>query len=440
MVWLAAGTSQAQSTPADQLLPSPQVLSRYGLERMWWGQGVLNPSRDRVHFLHADEDSVYVQSSNGTITAFDAESGQRRWAVRLGKFDAPTFRIATNEDQATIVAGSFLCGLDKFSGRTLWRIRLPSQPSTSPVIDDEQVYLGMLDGSVYAFSLKRIRELQAESRLPEWTNDALVWRFRSSAELTSPPVLFDTRICFANRKGDVYGVTKSTRELVFQFETNAGVVTPISRRGELLFVATEQKAFYALKVKPRADMAVEQKSTKTVHSPLMKRDLESGKIAWEFTSGLPIRQAPIGMGSDLFLIPDRGGFYCLDAQTGVKKWWQPDAERFVAATAGFIYASDEDQNLVIISRQDGQIVGRLPMRRFDMRLANVRTDRLVLATSRGYVLVLREKGRTVPTFHTYPDRLPLMPEFESEDGEKKSGDDATEPESKNDDSAAPEST
>ncbi len=430
--WLLAEPVCAQTSSGDQLLPSTQVLSRLGLERMWWGQGVLNPSRDRMHFLHVDEDSIYTQSSNGTVTAFDSETGQRRWVVRLGNFDAPTFRVTTNEDVAAIVSGSFLCGLDKFSGKTLWRIRLPSQPSTSPTIDDSQVYLGMLDGSVYAFSLKRIRELQADGRLPEWTNDALAWRFRSSGEITSPPVLFETRICFANRNGDVYGVTKSTRDLVFQFETHSSIVTPIARRDQLLYVATDQQAFYALKVKPRPDLAVEQKSTAKVRTPLMKRDIESGKVIWQFLTRFSVKKAPVGIGADLFIAPERGGFYCLDAGNGTQKWWQPQAERFLAATASTVYASDEDNNLVMMSRTSGDIVGRLPIWGFDVRLANTRTDRIILSTHTGLVLVLREKGRTIPTFHTYPDRLPLMPEFESEDGQPPADEPAAEMESTDD--------
>jgi hypothetical protein len=55
-------------------------------------------------------------------------------------------------------------------------------------------------------------------------------------------------------------------------------------------------------------------------------------------------------------------------------------------------------------------------------VANDRTDRLYLSTANGTVVCLRPTGRPYPTFHRYPDRLPLMPEFEPEPGTEPAAD------------------
>ena len=109
--------------------------------------------------------------------------------------------------------------------------------------------------------------------------------------------------------------------------------------------------------------------------------------------------------------------YCLSSVTGEKKWWQPQGVHYLAATAKNVYATDRDDNLLILSRETGNVTGNLSLRRFSVRFANDRTDRVIVATESGLVMVLREKGRMMPTFHMYPDRLPLVPDFASEEGD-----------------------
>jgi outer membrane protein assembly factor BamB len=276
----------------------------------------------------------------------------------------------------------------------------------------------MLDGSVYAFDLRKIRSLYRDNLLPEWSYQAIAWRYMTSAEITSPPLIFNTRVCMASRDGNVYAVSADRRNLIFQFETDAPIVAPITRVDDLLFLTSEDFSFYALRVKPQVETKKEEEAPEGVFvEQTVKRDKESGKVVWEFTSGLPIRKAPYPIGPDIFLIPDRGGFFCLSSHTGEQKWWQPQGANFVAATSQRVYGSDRDWNLLVMNRQNGSIVSSLPLRRFTKRFSNDRTDRIVVATDSGLVMVLREKGRVIPTFHMYPDRLPILPEFASEEGD-----------------------
>lgn len=415
---LIGSVGQAQVTSAERMLPSRQQLSRFGLELAWWGQGVMNPARDKVEHLSADEDCVYVQSTGGIITAFDAQTGQRRWAVQLGQFDPPSFRVVTNENLAMVVVGTHMYGLEKSSGKTLWQLRLPGQASTSPAADAQRAYVGMLDGSLYAFDLKVIRELYRDNRLPEWSHLAIAWRYTTSKEISSPPLIFGSRLCMASRDGNVYAVTTDRRQLVFQFETDAPIVAPITRMDDLLFLTSEDFSFYALRVKPNAPPLPSKKVGEgAVDDPVVRRDKESGKVVWEFTSGLPIRKAPHAVVSDVYILPDRGGFYCLSSRTGEQRWWQPQGVDYVATSSKHVYATDLDLNLLVMSRETGSVSGALPLRRFTERFANDRTDRIVVSTDSGLVMVLRETGKVIPTYHMYPDRLPLLPEFAPAEGE-----------------------
>jgi outer membrane protein assembly factor BamB len=392
LLFAAPVVSHAQRRSFGPTLPSQRLLSRYGLERAWWAHATLNPKRDTVRYLTADEENIYVQATSGVVTGFDNETGKRLWAVQLGRRDLAAYPVVTNEEFALVAVGMHLFALDKFSGELLWEIGLPAHPSTSPAIDDKNVYIGTLDGSVYAFSLRKIHELYNENLLPQWSHETMMWRYQTGKKVTTPPISTSRVVNFASQDRLLYAVTVERRELIFQFETDAPVSAPMVHSEGLLYMASEDFNFYCL-------------------------NAENGTVIWEFVSGLPVRKAPVIVGPHVFLLPDRGGLYCLSKKSGRQIWWQPKGTSFLAATPKLVFMSDALGNVVIIDREDGAPLGALPLRHFKMRLTNDRTDRLFLATESGLVISIRDLNREFPLFHKYPERRPIVVPIFADDNE-----------------------
>jgi hypothetical protein len=84
-------------------------------------------------------------------------------------------------------------------------------------------------------------------------------------------------------------------------------------------------------------------------------------------------------------------------------------------TQTLVFARDEDQNLVIVDLKDGRFIGRIPARRYSLHVANDRNNRMYLGTKTGRVMALRQIGQDTPTYHKYPERLPILPEFAPEE-------------------------
>lgn len=387
LLFPAEGQAQSNST-VEGYIPS-SILNRYGLETAWTAQAVMNPSRDKVAHLVLDEELLYVQATNGIITAFDAETGVRVWALRLGRFDEPSFPAESNETMAMVVVGTMMHGIDKRTGTLVWSIRLPGAPSTSPSADENQVYVGTLDGSVYAYSLRKIKELYGERKLPQWSHEAQVWRYQAAKEITSPPLTSGRTVNFASRDGSLYAVSAERRELTFQFETDKPIVAPMAQWGDTQYLASEDFTFYAI-------------------------NAASGQVRWQFIAGLPIRTSPEVVRGNLYIHPDRGGLFCLDAVSGTQKWWMPRLQQYVAVANDIVFARDDNKDIVMVAAADGRTIGRLPTGRFSRHVSNDRTDRVYLAMDTGRIAALRFRGRDFPVYHKHPERLPLLPDFAPE--------------------------
>ncbi|MGH7128580.1 MAG: PQQ-binding-like beta-propeller repeat protein, partial [Planctomycetaceae bacterium] len=383
----------AQSLPSGPVLPPQQLLDRYGLERAWWNHAVNDPERETLLHLTADEVIVYALSSSNVLTAFEAESGRKLWAVQLGRSNQAGFPVTSNDELALAVVGTHLYAIDKWNGDIEWTLRLPCAASTSPTIDLQRVYVGCLNGTLYAFNLEPIRGLHAEGLLPQWSFHATAWKYSTSNEIAVPPVSTGRIVYFANMGGQLYAVEAGTRRLAFQFETNNPIVARIGHAFGNLYVATRDF---------------------NNKSDVYCLDAETGHTIWKFPSGLGVSKAPMIIGPDLYLTPDGGGIYNLDALTGEQRWWIPRVDGFLAATQSMLFTVDTLGNLILLSRADGGVIGAVPMRRFDVHYRNDRTDRLFVGTSTGLIMCIREKASDYPLYHKYPERRPILPEFAPE--------------------------
>jgi outer membrane protein assembly factor BamB len=368
------------------LLPAESLLNRQGLTRRWWAHTTINSKRDKVLFLTVDESTLFVQTSAGIISAFDSESGKHLWSRSVGPADRAVFQATLNDELLFVVNGLRLFGVEKRTGGILWEIPLPGQPSSSPAADAGRVYIGFLDGSLYAFDLAQIRQMNNEGRLSNYTKGAVAWRFQTSRPIAIPAVPEGKLVAFASRNGSLYSVGAQDHKLIFQFETDAALSSPIATYRNNLLLASEDANFYSL-------------------------NLLNGRPGWLFTAGLVIRKAPVVIDDEVYLIPERGYLHRLSAETGKETWRFPGVEWFVAASTSHVYGMGHHTTLNVLSRATGELLGTVPLGLFKKFVINDRSDRLFLATDGGVLMCLTEIGRDFPRFHLHPENQPILPDF-----------------------------
>jgi outer membrane protein assembly factor BamB len=366
------------------------MLARFGLERAWWSQATLDAGQDRVRYMVLDEQSLYVQSSGGIITAFDSETGQKRWAVQLGRHNLPSQACVSNDDKVLAIVGTTLYALDKISGELLWKLRLPNSASTSPAVDNQRLYYGTLDGSVYAYDLKKIEELHNDSLLPQWTNLALLWRYKAADEITTQPISNELTLNFASRDNSLYALNASDRKLQWQFETDQPVSAPLGHSPGFVYLASEDFNVFCIKQ-------------------------DTGSVRWQFVAGLPIRREVRIIDNNCYVFPHLGGVFCISKISGERRWKKPYMEDFIGATKNLVFLTDNLGQVAILASQDGAPIGSLPLKDFPIRYGNELTDRLYMATKSGLIVCLREQNKEFPTYHMFPERQPILPEFASDD-------------------------
>ncbi len=124
-----------------------------------------------------------------------------------------------------------------------------------------------------------------------------------------------------------------------------------------------------------------------------------GQILWRFLAGEPVRQTPVIVDAGVYAVPERGGMYRINAQTGIEEWWSPGISRFRSASPTRIYAADALGRLAILDAKTGSVLGTLPMNGYSVSPINTRTDRIILATETGLIQSLHEIELAKPVEH-----------------------------------------
>lgn len=370
-------------------LLSKRDLVQYDLDRVWWGQATVDPQRDKIVHLSLDEINLYAISTAGIITAFDNETGKKLWATQLGRGNNVSYPPISNSKYVFITVGMNLYSVDRLNGEINWKLQLPGSASTSPTVDEETIYLGTLSGRVYAWDLKKLKALSNESKLPAWREGAIRWTYQTGDKITTPPVVTNRTLLFASQDGSLYSVTLNDRQLTFQFETDAPISASLAENEKSVFLASEDQNLYCL-------------------------NILNGIVRWRIRTSFPILKPVTVLENDVYLSSNKKGIFQISAMTGQEQWWQPLGSSFVSLSPNRLYATDEIGNLLILSRADGAVLSAVPLRKFQIKLMNERTDRIFCSSESGLIMCLRQSDLPFPVRFKHQDRYPILPEIAPE--------------------------
>jgi outer membrane protein assembly factor BamB len=363
-------------------IPTDQALSSLGLRKLWYGSLPMESHRDGLAMLQVFGSDLVAQTVSGKVVALDGEVGAVRWAIRPGSSYAKIrFPLSANAYQYFFLNDLNLYCLDRVSGGVEWTHELAHTPNTFPSADLHRLFVGTSDHRVHGIQLplpRRMPPPTAESKKfggmrteAEESSDLKVprelWYFSMDQSTHQPPALFEKHVVFADGTGKIFAFQKTKKVLTGTYKTGAAVSAPLAQAGNTVYIASEDHSVYAF-------------------------DFHAGELSllWRSTMGGPILRKPMVIGGDLFVTPSQDGLYRLDRNTGLVKWRQPAASRFVAASKRLVVAMDERERLLVLDRERGVVLKSWHAAGYDIVAANDVNDRVYLGSHGGMILALRD--------------------------------------------------
>jgi outer membrane protein assembly factor BamB len=212
-----------------------------------------------------------------------------------------------------------------------WEFQTPSPIFSSPVVNDNLVYIGGLDSVLHVLDINTGRER---------------WRFRTKGEIRSSVCIGDNRLYLNGGDGTLYALDKLSGKLLWKFST----------RGEKKYDFADY--FHS--------------------SPVLKNNIlyfgsgdgflyavnsEKGDLLWKFMTGNIIHNTPAIDNNMIFFGSFDGFIYALDLFTGNQLWkFKTVGHRYFpvgevqgspAVSNGLVFIGARDYNVYAIDQEKG---------------------------------------------------------------------------------------
>ena len=386
---VAGSSARAQMPFPKDLLPSRTSLERLGLERQWFNVVPLVET-ERLLRISRTPDLLFAQTNYARVHTFDPESGRHLWTASLGERSGLARGVAANSFAVFVTNANMLFALDRGSGRPIWKTNLGTIPTSTPACDESHVMVGMTNGLLMGFSLKRT---DAKGNTTILNEPYPAWNWHAGGPIHTRPLPAEAVVAWGGGDGKAYATMADERTTVWRFATGGPIGEGLGAYGtRTLLIPSGDFVLYAV-------------------------DLLSAQSLWQFPSGAPIFQEPLVADQDVFVINTAGNMTLLNPSNGEPRWTTPtQGGRLTAVGAKTVYLRSYNLDLFLVDRATGRMmvdpsethlrVG-LNLREYDLDIVNRFNDRIYFGTNSGLILCLRELGQSQPRLLRDPKAPPF---------------------------------
>ena len=361
---LAAGGCAPSAGPFE-----PPVLDGTSLQYYWEAQADLDDG-EVVRKTYLLGGNLYLMTDRQRLIALDAKRGLPRWSYLVTeRQDEPVFRpwhppvpvtlpveFRDGRQEVTfdvVILNTIdrLIVLDRRNGGEMRNVPLGHPANGGGASDGVNYYYGGVSGRYLCIGLR---------------HGVTVWQKQTESLITAPAVYAEEHLFVASEDHKFY-CTKvaGLGEKIWTQELGGSVVTEFEAGSRGCYVPCEDGRLYAF-------------------HPF------SGEKIWEpFIARQPLVD-PVQVSRHMVFQYARGdSFYAIDIGSGAMLWSKPEGRRVLGVLGDSVYLLDAHGDLQVLDAGSGELTERIPLRKFDLFVANTTADALYAATRDGRVYCLR---------------------------------------------------
>ncbi|MHC4259553.1 MAG: outer membrane protein assembly factor BamB family protein, partial [Planctomycetota bacterium] len=331
--------------PAWQRLISPELLAQADLEIVW--EDKLPIARgEQLERLSIVGDRIYALSSHNYMFSLDRNKGNVKFSGSLAPAALTVLGLDVYEGELITLIGNRLVEISAEFGTELRSKGLDFGVTCPAARNSTHFYLGGAD--------KRLRVLRAKDK---------VNLFEVAVDENITSIIADDRlVVFATEGGSVTAMAPDKPLQLWQFNAGDGIVGPVVRDGETLYVVSKDTYIYKLDVREgtvplwkhqtgaildiSARVASESVYQYVPYKGLSAIDKDSGKLIWQLPEGLDLLAEA---NKRAYVITDHGKLVVMD-NNKAKRLYSIDPETVSK------YASNTTDSRIYVGDDTGRVV------------------------------------------------------------------------------------
>lgn len=309
--WLMSGGVPQQRNVAKSVLEPPlEVVWSYNID------AGIGPSA-----ISVSDGVVFVNNLQGEMYAIDIGSGGKIGQINfLGKEAGSTPLVENNNVYVTYAGDkkySIAC-YNMLDGNVKWRRNL-GYIQSSPVMKDDYIYTGSLDGRFYKLSKK----------------GSVEWKFHTGSPIHSTCAIEGNNAVFGADNGYIYCVDLSGGHEVWKFKTGESVMTTPLIFNNKAYLGSYDSNYYCMDINSGSKIWSVNLKTKLfsgstlldstvifggIDGALYCLSINDGSQKWKFLTKGVITSTPVTSGKFVYFTSYDRKVYCVDGITGKELW------------------------------------------------------------------------------------------------------------------------
>jgi outer membrane protein assembly factor BamB len=290
---------------------------------------------------------VYIGSQDGSLYAFNAQTGAQLWSSATGNSIGSTPAVANS----VVYVGSNDGSLYAFNAQTgvkLWSAATGNGIYSSPAVANGVVYVGSEDNSLFAFNAQTGTQL---------------WSAATGGSIFSSPAVANGVVYIGSNDKSLYAFNAQTGTQLWSAATGSNILSSPAVANGVVYVGSDDKSLYAFNARSGVKLWSAATGSSIDTAPAVTNGVvyvgsedhnlyafnaRTGAQLWSAATGNSVESSPAVANGVVYVGSDDANLYAFNAQTGTQLW--------SATTGGFIYSSPAVANGVVYTgSQDGSL-------------------------------------------------------------------------------------
>jgi outer membrane protein assembly factor BamB len=291
----------------------------------------------QIKALSINDDTVFAFTADNQCFWVNRATGHAQSVAKLADPVDNLYGQVTFKDRVIFPSTKQLAVFDR-QGRFAYKIPLRYSASSEAVGSGRAVFLGtdhINGGCLAAIDTKeQPYELGA------------AWDVMTRGQVSAKPAYFELQVFVGSRDGGVYGVRAEDRVILWPdlhngcFKTGGPILAGIKADKQGVFVASMDTKLYSI-------------------------DVDTGRINWIFHSGHPLNETstPVLTADSVYLHVPNSGVAAINkaidksgkSEIRSARWTVAGAVQFLAANDQLVYLRTDDNHILAVDKQTGQV-------------------------------------------------------------------------------------
>jgi len=334
--------------PDLQRLISPELLEHTKLKIEWETKLPIKET-ERLERLFILGNCIYALSDHNYVVSLNRENGKVVFSRSFAPVGLTMLGLELYEDELVSVISNRLVEINPEFGTELRSKNLRFGITCPAVRNNSYFYLAGAD--------RRLRTLRAKDKVK-------LFEVAAEGEITSI-VADDDFVVFATDAGKVIAMTPGRPKQLWRFDAADGIVGPIVRDGESLFVASQDTYVYKLNVR------------------------QGSSPVWKYQTGAMLDKCPRVTPEVVYQYARYKGLTAIDKKNGTPMWQLSEGVDLLAEANGKAYVITDVGTLVVMDNKRAKRLYSVNFARVSRYAVNVTDSKIYIGDEAGRIVCLR---------------------------------------------------